>query len=252
MDWSLVLASQEIDAEIAGDDSGYSLLVREEDYLAACRALEEYDRENERSRESQLHPVTPLALHPGAFLWAVLMLFFFAVTEPRPELKDWGIMDHERFLAGEWWRPITAVGLHQDAAHLLSNLTFGVIFLGLSMTAYGFWPALIISLAAGVSGNLLGLLVYPPPFRSLGSSGMVMAALGLLAAFGVKTGSVHKSPRATTFRAVGAAVLMLVLIGFSPQADVVAHVGGFILGAIGGFLWLALRPPRVVEAEVKS
>ncbi len=237
MDWSLVLASQDIGAEMIEDESGYSLAVREEDYPAACEALRDYARENPALDGARPSPSHRLSLHPGSIVWAGLMVLLFVRAAAHPELKDWGVMDRERFLAGEWWRPLTAMGLHADAAHLISNLTFGVIFLGLAMSAYGLWPALLISIAAGAMGNLLGLLAYPPPYSSLGASGMVMAALGLLAAFAVHARPAQEMRGTAVFRGVGAAVLMLVLIGFSPQSDIVAHLGGFFFGVIGGLLW---------------
>jgi membrane associated rhomboid family serine protease len=38
------------------------------------------------------------------------------------------------------------------------------------------------------------------------------------------------------FRAFAAGLLILVLIGFSPKSDIVAHVGGFATGALFGGL----------------
>jgi membrane associated rhomboid family serine protease len=37
---------------------------------------------------------------------------------------------------------------------------------------------------------------------------------------------------------------MLVLIGFSPRADVLAHVGGFLFGVTGGMIWLLKNPAK--------
>ena len=53
------------------------------------------------------------------------------------------------------------------------------------------------------------------------------------------------------FAQLAAGVLILVLVGFSPDADVVAHVGGFIAGAILG-LGLGLAPPARLQHGVAN
>jgi len=50
-----------------------------------------------------------------------------------PTLIEAGDMDSAKVLAGQWWRLFTAVTLHADLAHLMGNITFGVIMLGLAM-----------------------------------------------------------------------------------------------------------------------
>ena len=249
MDWSLVLASQGIEAEMVEDESGYNILVREEDCDAARDAVRQFTKENACRRTAQFQPSVPLRLHPAVFVWVGLMVFLFVRQSNHPELRAFGVMDNLRFSRGDWWRPMTAMGLHQDVGHLLSNLTFGVIFLGLAMTAYGLWPALLLSFTSGALGNCLGWLVYPPNSESLGASGMVMAALGLLAAFAVCAGQRGDAPGAGSLRGAGAALLMLVLLGFAPSADVIAHVGGFIFGVIGGLIWLLTRSSPVWQEK---
>jgi rhomboid protease GluP len=154
MDWSLVLASQGIESEIAREESGYSLLVREEEYSAAIQSLLEYSRENPARRSRRRGgPPLPLKLHPtfhpAAWLWGVLMVILYVLEETQPAFKELGLMDSRRVAEGEWWRPFTAMGLHEDAAHLVSNLTFGVIFLGVAMNVFKAGPALLLSSLAG-------------------------------------------------------------------------------------------------------
>ena len=277
MEWALVLASQGIEADMVRDENGYSLIVSTEDCSAANEAILAYTRENAgRSAPLPPQPATPLKLHPAAFVWAGLVAFLFLRQTAYPELREFGLMNSNALMRGEWWRPITAMGLHADAAHLLSNLTFGVLFLGLAMNAFGLWPALVLSSIAGTLGYLAGWIVYPPTYQSLGASGLVMGALGLLAAQAVLgepstrnhaagpfRHSVGRCRRAAVtnsgqprgggaLRGLGAAILMLVLIGFSPQSDVVAHVGGFFFGVLGGILWLLLHPPTPIKTVEPS
>src|SRR6185295_492432 len=82
----------------------------------------------------------------------------------------------------DWWRLFTAQLLHADLLHFATNAVFGFLLLGLAMGRYGNGVALLATFLAGAGGNIVSWLVYGASFRGLGASGMVMGALGLLAA----------------------------------------------------------------------
>jgi membrane associated rhomboid family serine protease len=143
---------------------------------------------------------------------------------------------------GEWWRLFTATTLHADLAHLAANLTLGFLLLGLAMARWRAGPSLLSVLLAGAAGNLASLLASPAPHSSLGASGMVMGALGLLAA-----GALLPHPAGFDWRAVGRSLgggaLLFILLGLNPASDVVAHLGGFLAGLALGTI-LARVPER--------
>ena len=149
-------------------------------------------------------------------------------------------MDAALFVKGEWWRPLTAVLLHRDVAHLAANVVFGMLLLGLAGGMIGTWPAFFITYTSGALANLIGAAIYGSDYRSLGASGMVMAALGLLTSFSLAQLR-QLSRRSLAFRGVAGGLLLLVLLGFSPQTDVLAHVSGFVFGVLFGTL-LLYRP----------
>src|SRR5204863_1178219 len=123
----------------------------------------------------------------------------------------------------------TAVTLHADVAHLAANVSTGIVFLGLAMGCFGSGTALLAAVLAGAGGNVAGVLLHKGEFRSLGASGMVTGALGLLAVHSLSFARQNK-PSLWIGRSVMATFLLLVLIGFNPKSDVVAHVGGFVSG----------------------
>ena len=150
------------------------------------------------------------------------------------DLKAAGTMDSQLVRGGQWWRVFTAVTLHADAGHLASNLVTGVLLLGLAMGGYGPGKALLASFLAGVVGNLAGLVLLPGAYRSLGASGMVLGALGLLTVQSFSLWRSGESHRRLIIRAIAAGLLLLVLLGMNPHTDVLAHVGGFAGGCILG------------------
>jgi membrane associated rhomboid family serine protease len=235
MDWSLVLASQEIEAAISQEE-GWALLVAEEDFERAISTLQQYEKENRGWNWRQKLPGTMLIFHWGGIAPCLLFTAFFILSEThRSALKALGMMNSKAVSAGEWWRLFTAICLHADAAHLIANVTTGFLLFGMAMARYGAGVGLLVAYLAGAGGNLAGYILYPETHRGLGASGMVMGALGLLAVEGV---AAWRTTRATHWvrRGAAAAILVLVLMGFSEGTDVIAHVGGFFFGAIFGII----------------
>jgi rhomboid protease GluP len=139
----------------------------------------------------------------------------------------------------------TATWLHADIAHLAMNMVFGFLFLGLVMGRYGPGIGLLAAYLAGAGGNLFAWWIYGENHLSLGASGVVTGALGLIA---VQSVTLLKRRNVNTFRlfAAGlmAAVLLFVSLGVSPESDVVAHFGGFLSGLLLG-IPLALASKHV-------
>lgn len=156
-------------------------------------------------------------------------------------------MDSAKVAAGEWWRLFTAVFLHGDLAHLAANITFGVIVLGLAMGRFGAGLALLGTFLAGVFGNVCGLKLYSHPYTGLGSSGMMMGALGMLAVHSIYLWKSNPKSARYILSGVGAGMLMFVMFGVSPNSDVLAHFGGFVGGLVAGAI-LALAPQKIVRS----
>jgi len=245
MDWGLVLLSQGIAATIddGADGSGWGLWVSTTEYPAALRAIQQYQWENRHWRWRQ-----PMAWRGFRFDWKVSMwgLLLVAVhvasRTVRPDFQLAGCMDSAAVRTGQWWRVFTAMLLHADAAHLASNISFGMIFLGLAMGRYGSGLGLLAAYLAGAVGNVAGLCFYPEPHFGVGASGMVMGGLGLLAAQSVTLLRYAFIGRKQALRGLMAGVMLLVLFGMSPGTDVLAHFAGFITGLVFGAILLRLPP----------
>ena len=238
MDWSLVLTSQGIECRIdaAATEHGWQLSVAQADFSRSIQALRLYHRENKQHIWSQVEPWTGLTFDWRAMVWFLLLaLIHLAVATRYPLLKSEGLMISARVASGDWWRPITAVMLHADLVHLLSNMTIGMIFLGFAMGSFGPGVALFSSFLAGVFGNLTGYVLYDSSrHQSLGASGMVMGALGLLAVHSFWRNRGTLTPKQAGLRGFVAGCFLLILLGTSQGSDVLAHIGGFVGGAILG------------------
>jgi membrane associated rhomboid family serine protease len=211
-------------------------------------AIRQYRLENRGWAWRTSLPGADLEIHTGALCWCVVLVcWHWVVSFIAPEWTTQGRMSNEAVARGEWFRLFTAVMLHADLAHLLANVTFGAIFLGLAMARFGWGVTLLATFLAGGLGNVLGYILYDAPYHGVGASGMMMGALGLLCihSFGLW----RKSPKAARYVLSGviAGVLIFVLFGFSPGSDIIAHLGGFLAGLVFGAA-LALVNEKTVHA----
>lgn len=232
-EWALVLAAVGIEPRALPDEAGWALAVAPADAAAARAALDAYDEENAPQ---------PLAAPPdyGETLlgpvFALLVSISFLVLDP-----ERGAAEAERILRGEWWRTVTALTLHADAAHAAGNAFAGAILLSALAGRLGPAAAAWATLAAGVAGNALTALVHRRHFVSIGASTSVFGALGALAGAQLLTPRPRKR-----WLPVAAAAALLGSLGTGARADLSAHLSGALIGfALGAAAAALLRqPPR--------
>lgn len=143
------------------------------------------------------------------------------------------------FERGEWWRPVTALFLHADLGHLVSNLLSGIFVFAAVLSAFGRgWGWLLVA-AAAIAGNVAAALAHlGTDYRSIGASTAVFAALGLLTGRAVRRVWGHRSTSRwrPVFVPLAAGLAVLGLFGAGGvQIDVVAHTTGFAAGLALGF-----------------
>ncbi len=247
LEWSLVLASQGLEAVINHDPEAgeWQLLLPDAEIGPALRHLRSYRVEN-RGWPWQQPVFDHAALFDWACLgWVAIGIIFLLLSEASPVIKTIGRMNGELFFKGEWWRPFTATWLHGDAAHLASNIGIGLPLLGLAMGRYGTGVGALAAWLAGAAGNLFAVALAPHPHNSLGASGVVMGCLGLVAMQSWPLITAH--PHSVRFAIGGllGGTMLFVLLGLSPGTDILAHLGGFLAGLILG--WMLAHSPNLTR-----
>ena len=242
-DHSLVVLAQGQACWLMPSDTGYRLLVEPSAATSARAELASYDRESvgwplriapEESAKARLDLVTPL-------LWALAVLAVFRGQLLHPEWTDAGLLDTTAmFGRGEWWRALTSLFLHADEVHLVSNLFSGVFVFAAVLSIFGRARGWLLLGLSAMAGNLaVAAMHYPGPYHSLGASTAVFAALGLLTGRAVRlaVSARHPHRRRSFFVPTAAGLTVLALYGGGgPPVDVLAHVTGFVTGAVLGFL----------------
>jgi rhomboid protease GluP len=224
-------------------DTGYRLLVE----LPALGAVREqfacFDR------ESIGWPPRPAAVEPPArktefftpLLWALLVLAVFwgqrawpGRWETEGALDTQAVVDHS-----EWWRLGTALFLHADVGHLVSNAVSGIFVFAAVITTIGRQRGWLLLALAAVAGNFaVAALNYPGPYRSLGASTAIFAGLGLLSGRAIRTLRREHDRRRWRLLIVplAAGLALLGLFGAGGlHTDVEAHLAGFAPGLALGF-----------------
>lgn len=203
-------------------------------------------------RESVGWPPRPLEAWPGRplhlvtpLLWSLVILGAFRGQELHPGLTTAGALDASAVVArGEWWRAATALFLHADLGHVLSNGIAGIFVFSAVTTTFGIrrgW--LLIGAAATLANLLLARFAMPLSYVSLGASTAIFAGLGGLSGRAARF-SWHQ-PRSARWRSmlvpVGAGVTLLALFGAGGiRVDVGAHAAGFLAGIMLGFVMTRL------------
>ncbi|MBL8894019.1 MAG: rhomboid family intramembrane serine protease [Rhizobiales bacterium] len=257
--FALVLIARGIGSTIVTDGRTYNVLVETKDAVQASYELTAYEAENRR--RSSRKPAVKLAPPNFGLLLAywVAMVFFFGATERSTFSVHWldiGAAQTGLIHAGEVWRVVTALFLHANGLHLLSNLAFGALFLLLISQVLGPGMTALSVLASGIIGNMINALVRMPDHTSVGASTAIFGAVGLLAALRQdwRSGRAFRSLR--DWAPLAAGVMLLAFLGFSEeQTDILAHVFGFAAGVgIGAILvwlnrpWLADKPLQLKAA----
>ena len=232
---ALVLEARSIPVQQEHIGSMWVLSVPIQHGPAAQHELAIYQRENARGAVTTVAPLRSMGSGwPGILVYLAVILIFAVLPRRMSFGLDWlgvGRMDAGRMLAGDWWRPVTALTLHADTAHLLGNAGFGAFF-AYSIGRYwggGFgWLMIIV---AGALGNVFNGIASSPDHRSIGASTAVFAALGLLSAFNWRRGFPPQTGFRERMAPVVAGVGLLAFTGTSgANTDIGAHLMGFAVG----------------------
>ena len=137
---------------------------------------------------------------------------------------------------GQWWRLGTAMFLHGGMTHLLMNM-FSLYLIGRAAEMYFDTKSyLSIYVFSGLLGGLASLYMHPHSV-GVGASGAIFGVFGALAGFYLAhRGQIEAQAKA--FMKDFAVIMGInIVLGFSIESiDVSAHVGGLLVGFIGGFL----------------
>jgi rhomboid protease GluP len=149
----------------------------------------------------------------------------------------------------EYWRLLTAIAVHADVMHALSNAIFVALFTYLLFGYFGFWVFPALSLGMAGLTNYFSLLTYPPEVSLVGASGLVYWMAGFwLSMYLLVERSV--SPGKRVLRVVCLALLVLFPSTFQATVSYRTHAIGLGLGTVSALAYFQLNRGSIRAAEV--
>ena len=188
-------------------------------------------------------PVTPALIVLNVLVFLGMAVSGVSLTEPTAlQLVHWGANYGPLTISGQWWRLLSACFLHIGFIHIAFNMYVLYQVGPFTERLFGPWRYLVVYLAAGIGGNLLGLYLHPN-IVSAGASGAIFGVYGGLLAFLLRQRGIIRPEAA---RSVGQSAL--IFLGYnlvyglaSAHTDLTAHIGGLGVGFVFGY---ALATPN--------
>jgi len=251
-DCSLVLSAADIPHTITYlSKSTWGIAAAAESADEAITELAAYLEENRdwpppRVEKDRFRPAFQL-LSP--FLIGCLILLYLKTGEWRHD-SPWfiaGAGDSTAILAdGQYYRLVTALTLHADTLHLLSNCVLGVFLLHYLFHLLGNGIGLAALLTAASLANLINVVAHGRNHHFVGFSTAIFAVIGMLSSLNFRRHSAIG--RTQRLMPLMAGLAMLAMVGSEGErTDLGAHFFGLVIGLIAGYLFgtkpvLALRP----------
>lgn len=245
-EWSLALEAAGIPFRVEPVTGGWAIGVAEGDQARAQAIL----RETAAERHERSQPPPPDELESGSSRGALVMVAVLAAAYLLTAGADGavgfraGAADARRVLDGQWWRAVTALSLHADVGHLLSNVVSGgVVAAALCRTLGGGLTAVLL-VAAGAGGNVLNAVLRGPGHVSVGASTAVLGGIGIVTGLACVRSWRLGTGFARAWVPLAAGFALLALLGATEDArvDVGAHLLGFLVGGVlGGITGVGLR-----------
>jgi rhomboid protease GluP len=241
----LVLEARGVEHHVSEAQDSWVLTVPPSLAKRAEDEIRRYSAERDLSRSSprRMQPFPGAAA--GAIAY-VLVLLITAYCAGRGLFgKDWLAAGELEAGAGlDWWRAATALTLHLDQMHLLSNLLFGVVA-GLAVARlFGPGIAWLSILITAACANFTEMMIAPASHRAIGASTAVFAALGLLAGFAWRERLSLRERLWYRWAPLIAGICLLALLGAGDaHVDVLGHALGFLFGVAVGWIFAYMGVP---------
>ncbi len=185
---------------------------------------------------------------PITFILIALNVLAFGYTWLQPDpfssrtLVDLGaVYGWAVGMRGEWWRLLSGMFLHSGPTHILLNMVSLYIVGRIAEQLMDRWSYLALYLASGIVGSAVSVAMHPEGL-SVGASGAIFGIFGMIAGYAVAFRRQLGAKFGALMREFGGILVLNLVLGFTiPGIDMSAHIGGLVVGFVGGWL---MRYPR--------
>jgi len=235
---SLVLSAAQISHRIHFADGGFAEIhVHKNHYDKADYELAIYEEENRGWPFSE--PKITFSPHFKAmsFILVGVLVYFYSMSGEWQHGGNWflqGSGDSEAILENsQYFRLITALTLHADIVHLLSNCILGGFLIHFFLGITGNGIGLFAIFATGAVANYINVIAHGPGHHFVGFSTSIFSVIGMLCTINF----IYKK-RSSTFHIllpIMAGLSLLAFLGSSGErTDLGAHFFGLVTGLVVG------------------
>lgn len=178
----------------------------------------------------------------------ILVYHVLNVSQAQRALSDFGLEWSRVLQNGEWYRLLTCMFLHADAAHIYGNMLLLFFVGGYMEEAVGHLQYTLLYISTGIAASIGSMLYHYMIMESvvcIGASGAIMGVLGAMT--GMLLIYRGRSKRITLRRLLIFLGLTLAQGAMAPQVDNAAHLCGFL----AGFLFAVLSYYRYKKSDKK-
>ena len=164
-------------------------------------------------------------------------------SELLPAIKD------KIYNEGEWWRVFTAIFIHADFGHFLSNMYMLGIFSFFVYGYFGFGVYPILSFFCAGIVNALSIMTYAPEVRLLGASGLVYLLGGVWFTLYFLVQRQYSLVN-RSLRVIGIGFMIFLPTTFVPTVSYRTHAIGFVVGVVMGVVYFYRNQKFIRTCEV--
>lgn len=181
------------------------------------------------------------------FVMMGMTLFYWSAPQNWAQLLP--VVNALVFQHGQIWRIFTAIFVHADLEHLLSNMYMLWVFSFFVFGYFGFgvFPVMSFFLAGVV--NALAILTYAPDIELIGASGLVYILGGFwLTLYPLIQRQYSVGNR--LLRVSGIALVIFLPSTFVPATSYRTHAIGFAVGVLMGLAYFCKNKKQIRSFEV--
>lgn len=196
----------------------------------------------------RLYPIISILIGIHIFLWLLIFLSLPFGTTLMQHMIGFNFLISE----GEYWRLVTPIFVHSGFGHMLFN-SFSLVLFGPALESMlGKFKFIVAYLLTGVAANLATFYIEPLEFAHVGSSGAIFGLFGIylyMVLFRKDLINQMNSQLIMTILIIG-----LVMTFINTNVNIIAHIFGFLAGAIVAPLILPKTSgqPQVIMAGNSS
>jgi membrane associated rhomboid family serine protease len=151
----------------------------------------------------------------------------------------------------EWWRWLPTIVMHADAGHLLRNLAAMLVTAGGVEVFFGRLRTWFFYVATGLAAAATSFVGRGEAPLSVGASGAVFGLAGVLTGFLARNAGRFSERQRWKARRVYAPLILVLVPPSLFHADWRAHLGGYVVGVILGWLVPLAASGRRLLADEK-